>query len=293
MVDDVRTRVRRYWDELSPAERRFASYLVECSADEVVFGTSGSLGRTSGTSDATVIRTVKRLGYGGLADLKREMGTSMARSVAPGVRLAQRIERVGGDLDGLVDQVFEETADRLHATRQALDLDALRIFVQHLSDAREVVTFGAGASELAARHLALKLNRIGRRARYLSATGFNLADEMLTIDKQDTVLVCAPLRLLNEIEVVLDHAGRLGAHRLLIADAPLQARLSNRVDASLTAPHTPTGATAEGMPAVVLSDILLLAVAAEHEEDAVESSNLLTSMRQELVIGLDRRSTIE
>lgn len=282
-------RVRARYSELSPAEQQFASFLLQCSPDQVVFGTASSLGLAAGTSDATVVRTVKRLGYAGLAELKREMGTAMARSVPPGVRLAQRIEQIGGDLGAVVDQVFDEATERLDATRAALDPQALRSFVDTISAAHEVVTFGAGASELAARHLALKLNRVGRRARYLVGTGFNLADEILSLGPQDCVLVCAPLRLLHEVEVLLDDAGRLGARRLLIADAPLQARLAGRVEASLHAPHTPTGATAEGLPAVLLADVIVLAVAAADETVSVAASERLTRLREEIVVGLDRR----
>lgn len=290
MESDLSGRVRARFAELSPAEQGLASFLLKSSPDLVVFGTAGSIGAAAGTSDATVIRTVKRLGYTGLAELKREMGADMARRVPPQVRMAQRIEQFGGDLGGAVEQVFDETFERLEATRAGLDAGALSTFVDRLSGAREVVTFGAGASELAARHLALKLNRVGRRARYLSATGFGLADQLLGLDGADCVVACAPLRLLHEVEVILAYAGELGAGRLLIADAPLQARLADQVDASLHAPHTPTGATAEGLPAVVLSDIVVLAVAARDEEAAVASSDRLNRLRQEIVIGLDRRA---
>ena len=286
---DLAGRVRARFEELSPAERSLASFLLKCPPELVVFGTAGSIGEAAGTSDATVVRTVKRLGYAGLADLKRDMGAVMARSVPPQVRLAQRIEKIGGDLGVAVDQVFDEALERLQATRGAIDPAELGTFVDRIAGAREVVTFGAGASELAARHLALKLNRIGRRARYLPSTGFNLADELLPLTGEDCVVVCAPLRLLHEVQALIEHARDLGAARLLIADAPLQARLAQSVDASLHAPHTPTGATAEGLPAVVLADIVVLAVAGRDEDAAVASSRRLNQLREQLVVGLDRR----
>jgi len=265
LSETMSERVRSRWNELSPAEQGLATFLLHCPPEVVVFGTAGEIGKAAGTSDATVIRTVKRLGFAGLADLKRHAGTAMARSVAPGVRLHQRITQIGGDLGDIVKRVFDEAEERLDAARAGLEGESLEVFVDSICDAEEVLTFGAGASEMAARHLALKLNRIGRHSRYLVHTGFNLADELLHVSPGDAVVVCAPLRLLHEVEVLLDHARSVGAATLLIADAPLQARLAERVDASLHAPHTPTGITAEGLPAVLLTDVVVLAVAARGE----------------------------
>ena len=50
--------------ELSPAERRVARFLVD-HGEEAAFLSAVEIGGQLGTSDATVVRTVKRLGYAG------------------------------------------------------------------------------------------------------------------------------------------------------------------------------------------------------------------------------------
>jgi DNA-binding MurR/RpiR family transcriptional regulator len=277
-------RIRAHWDELAPAERQFASFLLEAAPERIAFATAGSLGDLAGCSDATVVRTAKRLGYSGLPDLKREVGVAMARSVAPDVRLHQRITEVGDQPDQIVGRIHDEIVERLEATRAGFDSTEFTRASGLIAAAQIVHTFGAGASELAARHLALKLNRIGHRARHIGQTGFQLADELLTLASGDAVVLFAPLRLLVDAEVLLSRAASVGASRILVADAPLRARLAGQVDAALHAPHTPTGITAEGLPAVMLADALVMAVAATDESRALETSDVLTHLRQQLLV---------
>ncbi|MGH3516135.1 MAG: MurR/RpiR family transcriptional regulator [Haloechinothrix sp.] len=280
--DQLADRVRQHWNDLAPAEKNLAEFLVGCAPETLVFATAQSLGQLAGTSDATVVRTAKRLGYSGLADLKRDVGLAFARSVAPGERLRQRITEAGGNHDTLFERVCREAVERIEQTRAAFDGASFERAVGILAAAREVMAYGVGASELGARHLVLKLNRIGHPARFVGSTGFPLADELLSLDERDAVVVFAPLRLLHDGEVLLIHAASLGARTVLVADRPLGDRHADRVDAVLTAPHTPTGITNEALPAETLADALILAVAATDEQRAVHASELLTRLRARL-----------
>ena len=274
--------VREQWDELSPAERNVARYLAQRSPEEVLFASAQDLGAAIGTSNATVVRTLQRLGLGGLSALKRDIAADFATDVAPEVRLRQRIAQVGQDLDGIRARVYDEAVDRLEHGRANIDPDAFRRAVELLADAGEVLTYAVGASELPGRHLALKLNRMGRRARFVGTTGFALADELLTLRREDTVVLFVPGRLLRDMEVLLDHARVVGAGIIVVTDE-LVDRLADHADVVLYAPHTPTGITAESLAAIVLSDALLLAVASLDETRSVEHSHQLTTLRAQLL----------
>ena len=58
---------------------------------------------------------------------------------------------------------------------------------------------------------------------------------------------------------------------------------ADRVEAVLTAPHTPTGITAESLTGLLVADALLLAPATLDEARAVESSHQLTALREQLL----------
>ncbi|WP_353944083.1 MurR/RpiR family transcriptional regulator [Streptomyces sp. HUAS MG91] len=281
-VARLRAVVRERWDGLSTSERAVAQYLVSAPAESLLFASAQELGTASGTSNASVVRTLQRLGYAGLPALKRELANDFTSAVAPEERLKRRIAHVGQDLDGIWGEVFDEAAERIEHARRLTPGDALREAVGILAQAGEIHCYGVAASELAARHLALALGRIGRRARFLGDTGFALADRLLGVGRGDAVVIFQPGRDLPELTVVVDRARAVGARVVLVTDELAEA-YGSRVDAVLTAPHTPTGITAEALAALVVVDALLLALTALDEGRAVETSHQLTFLREQLL----------
>lgn len=285
----LRTAVRDSWEELSASERAVAHYLVSAPVEQLLFASAQELGAASGTSNATAVRALKRLGYGGLPALKRELAADFTTAVSPEVRLQQRIHHAGRDLDGVWNDVFDEAQERIEHGRRLTDSETLKRAVAALAEAREVFCYGVAASELAARHLALALGRIGRRARFVGATGFALADPLLSLDRGDVVVLFQPGRELAEIELLVDRARTVGAKVLLVTDT-LAETYADRVEAALTTSPSPTGITTESLGGLLVADALLLALAALDEPRAVETSHQLTALRERILGQRERGS---
>ncbi len=281
-VGRLRANVRNNWDELSASERAVAQYLASTQAEGLLFASAQELGSATGTSNATVVRALQRLGYTGLPALKRELAADFTNTVAPEVRLQQRIAHVGKNLENIWEDVFDEARERVEHCRRLGDQEAFGRAVAALAPAEEVFTYGVAASETAARHLALALRRIGRRSRCLGATGFAFADELLAIGRGDAVVVFQPGRPLAEFTVLVERARAVGAKVVFVTDE-LGDTFADRVEAVLTAPHTPTGITAEALTGLVVADALLLALTTLDERRAVESSHQLTALREQLL----------
>ncbi|MFJ1767115.1 MurR/RpiR family transcriptional regulator [Amycolatopsis sp. NPDC088138] len=256
---------------LTAAERKVAEYLRNHGPD-AIFATAGQIAAAAGTSDATVVRTARSLGYSGLLELRHSLTRQVVRATAPAPPSSQ---------DSLLSHVFAEATQRLADTLRLTTEAAFGEAVDVLAEAREVLAFGIGPSETVAGYLALRLRRIGRRARATGATGFRLADDLLDLAGGDVVVLYSPSRLLAEIDVVLDHAAAVGARAVLISDS-LGPVFADRVHVALSAAHTPTGATGEGLPSQVLTDALVLGVRAKDEARATERAELLTELRTEL-----------
>ncbi|SDZ35215.1 transcriptional regulator, RpiR family [Saccharopolyspora shandongensis] len=282
-VDDLRARVQERLDGLSRAEQKVARYLLNMPQEQLVFATAEELGQHTGTSDATVVRTARKLGYSGLPELKREAGRALVTTVAPATRLEQRLASIGPDLERAMATVFTEARDELENTLAALKLEDVRTAVSLLSHAREVMAFGVGGSELGARHLALRLNRLGRRARFVGSTGFRLADDLLLLGRDDVVVIYLPGRALPELEVLLDHAQVVGARRILISERRLAKQFAPQLDVALYAAGGAGRVAAESTSALTLTDLLVHGVATLHETQAVETRNTLTSLRERLL----------
>lgn len=281
----LREIVRGQWGELSPGERAVCQYLISCQPEDILFPTAAELGEATGTSNATVVRTVRRLGYDGLPGLKREIAQEFTTQVAPEDRIRQRVALVGQDAGRLLDTVFSEAGDQVRDCLQALSTESFEKAVTLLTTANTVMCYGVGGSELGARHLARRLGRLGRSARYVGATGFGLADELLGLRHGDTVVLFAPGRILRDLEVIIDHAKAVGAARILVTGR-LDSTLAEDADVVLHAPLSPTGSTSEALPAILLVDGLRMAIASLDQTRTVETSHLLTVLRDQI---LDQR----
>lgn len=279
-VTDLRARVRASWDVLSPAERAVAAALSELSAERLLWATSANLAADTGRSNATVIRTLQRLGYAGLPGLKHAVGSAETTTM-PEDRVRRRLHLTGESMERIVDAIWEEAHARLGETRDRADVVAIGEAAALLARSGQVHTYGVGSSSLAAAHLALRLIRSGRTARHLDADGLQLADHLLQLHTGDAVVVFAPGRLSTEVEAVVSRAREVGATTILITDS-LGDELRDRVAVVLAAAHTPTGLTAEPLASVVLADVLVQAVARLAPETAVETSHTLSIIREHL-----------
>jgi len=150
-----------------------------------------------------------------------------------------------------------------------------------LAGAGEVVGYGIGPSEFVARALALRLTRLGRRARATGAVGFRLADDLVALRPDTAVVLYLPARRTVDAEVVLDHVRAVGARSVLVTDT-LGPALGDRADVVLDAVHGLGELTGEGLTAAVLTDALCLAVAADDGRSVVAADETLTRLRGRL-----------
>ncbi|SDK17579.1 transcriptional regulator, RpiR family [Lentzea albidocapillata subsp. violacea] len=281
-ITRLRTAVRTRWEELSSSERMVAQYLVSAPPEQVMFASAQELGAASRASSATVVRALRRLGYAGLPALKRDLAAEFTSSIAPEVRLRQRIAHVGRDLTTIWTDVFDEAQERIDQCRRLTTTEDFQRAITVLAQAGEVLSYGVAACELAARQLTLALGRMGRRARFTGETGFALADPLLGLAQGDAVVIFQPGRMLHELNVVVERARSVGAGVVLVTDE-LAGAFAGRVDAVLIAPHTPTGMTNESLTPLVVADALMVALSALDETSAVEASHQLNVLRERLV----------
>ncbi|GAA3742899.1 DNA-binding MurR/RpiR family transcriptional regulator [Spinactinospora alkalitolerans] len=280
-------RIELHGGALSRTERRVADYIV-ANAERVVFLSALQLAKLTRTSDATVIRTAKALGFTGWPELKHDVGATLMTSTHPAHRLATRIT-VARETDStsLLEIVFDEAAERIRETQRSLSAESFDDAVELIGTARTVVTFGLGLSRGVAEYCAVRLRRLGISARTAPHMGFALADDLLLLDRGDVVVLFAPGRLLREVEIVIEHAEAVGASVILVTDT-LPPEIGTGVRAVLRAPLSAGGLTGETLTASVVTDALLLSLARRGEERATRTSKILTQLRKKL-IGKGRR----
>ncbi|WP_329390735.1 MurR/RpiR family transcriptional regulator [Streptomyces sp. NBC_01351] len=156
----MRARVRGLGSSLTRSMRSVAEAVVQDPAGCAQL-TVTALAERTGTSEATVVRTARLLGYPGYRDLRLALAALAAQQesgAAPAVTVDIAVD---DPLADVVAKLAQEEAQTLADTAAGLDLNQLAAAVAALAAARRIDIYGIGASALVGQDLAQKLLRIG------------------------------------------------------------------------------------------------------------------------------------
>lgn len=266
---------------LTATERRVAEYL-SAHPQEAAFSSAEELGRATGTSDASVVRTAKALGFDGLPGLKRSLQGHLQSLLTPANRLSNSIESIGIGPEAVLTATLRDHIERLAQAERTLDTDEFRRAVELIGAARETIICGFAGLEGVSEYIATHLVRIGHRARSASDTGYRLADRLLLISPEDVVVVLAHNRLVRESRVILDHCTEVGIPVILLTDT-LGEALRDEVAVVLSAPMSRPGTFTSQATVLILLEALTIAVAAADRERSLDTTDRMNQLREELI----------
>ena len=276
-TDTYAARVAERGGALAPAERRVAEQLLDLGP-EVTLLSAAALAEQLGTSDATVVRTAKSLGYGGLAELRRALA-AYGDNPPISERLRRTLEQTPGD--EILGGSIRNHLAALDALTRDVSPDAFRSAVTVLAGADRVVWRGVGPSASLAAYGELMTQRLGKTSRALVHTGTSFADELLTLERGDAVVVLAYGRPQSHVTVMLEHAAAVAAPVVLITDT-LGRRLAGAVAVTLQCGRGAPGLFASHGATLVLIEALVLAIAATRQAEAEASLAELNELRAAL-----------
>lgn len=270
-------RIEGALEDLPPAEQRMARYFVD-HKQSVLLSSAAEIAQAAGTSDATVVRTARSLGFDGLPALREAMLAELTGIPSPDKRLARTLEEIGNDAALALRHVVN-----LHET--VLDVlkrpDVAERFVRSteiLADAHRRHVFGIGPSGAMADYASLQFNRIGLPSNALSVTGVALADRLLSLREGDAVLMMAYAPLYREVEVVLDEAAQHGVPVVLISDS-LGPLVADKVSEILPVPRGKADHLSMHGGTMVLLEALIIALAGRKSEAALDALDRLSTLR--------------
>ena len=141
---------------LHAAERKVADYVLAHPTD-VIYLSITELADRAATSEATVIRFARRLGFPGYAAFKIALALELHAAAAP---LPGELSPAD-DVAAIKEKVIQADIESLADTLALLDDTALRRAVEALAAARRIEVYGVGNSAALAQHTAALLMQIG------------------------------------------------------------------------------------------------------------------------------------
>jgi DNA-binding MurR/RpiR family transcriptional regulator len=274
-------RVAARLTDLSPTERRVASFLVE-HAEEAAFISAAEMAGQLGTSDATVVRTVQSLGYAGLPELKRELVNALKSRATPALRLGRSLAQIGDGPENALEYALAMQLELLEEARRTVRPEAFLRAVGIIRAAKRTHVFGIGPTGALCRYLAMRLVRFGYQASFVTDTGLLLADGLLSIRPGDALVVLAYGQVLREVDVILDRAKDMRAPVVLLTDT-LAAALGDRIDVALSASRGAADMWSTIATTAVLMDAVLFGIAIADRGRSLANLEELNRLRAEIV----------
>jgi DNA-binding MurR/RpiR family transcriptional regulator len=264
--------------QLSPAEVHVVQYFRE-NREEVMVASAAILASRIGTSDATVVRAVKALGYSGLDALRQDLAAELRRDLSPASRLARTLGEMGSH------SAFSTTIDihvnALEDLRRDVSSELFESAVDRIADSLRVAVFGIGPSSAIADYLTIQLGRFGIESLSLTQTGLLLADGLQRLRRGDLAIVLAYSRVYPELEALLDRAATLGLATILVTDT-LGTSLRKRVDLVFPVERGRADGLSMHTATLALFEALLVGVAAKRPAETVANLKLLNNLRARL-----------
>jgi DNA-binding MurR/RpiR family transcriptional regulator len=248
---------------LSPAAQRAAHYFRD-NREEVLIASASMLAEKAGTSDATVIRTARALGFSGMEELRRSLASELKENLSPAGNATLDIH-----------------LKALENLRRDVSAEQFRAAVTRIGDARRVFIFGMGPSSAIATYFETQLGRFGIDAYSLTQSGLLLADGLQKLRNGDLLIIFAYSRVYRELAALIEEAERQGIARILVTDS-LGERLRSRVDLVFNVARGRAGMLSMHTATLGLVESLLVGLATARPEQTLSSLRRLNQARAEL-----------
>lgn len=273
-------RLSAAFDTLSPAEKTVAQFFQE-NREEVLIASATSMAAQAGSSDATVVRTAKALGFSGLEDMRRTLARDIRDGISPASRMARTIHAVGDDLGSALQMTLDINQNSLEELRRDISPALFENVVGEVIKARRIAIFGIGPSSAMAEYLSIGLGRLGLDTISLTQTGLLLADKIQHFREGDLLVIFAYGRVYRELAVLLDQADQHAMPSVLISDT-LGPKLHHRVSHVLPVARGRMNMLSMHTATLALIEALMVGVAMKRSKESMASLEALNEIRTAL-----------
>lgn len=259
--DNILIKIRERKDSLTPVERLVAEYIL-ANKEEIPHLSIKSLAQASKTSDASVLRFCKTMGYNGYRSFIVSISASLG-SMDEGSGDQYTDIQPGDDLQTIISNIGHNNMKSIEDSLSVMDREAVAKAVQLLRTSNRIVFFGIGASGLVCKDAEQKFTRINKICHaYTDGHGQLTAATLLT--KGDVAIFISNSGETTDILDALDIAKKNRAHIIAITKYS-KSELSDRADILLHI-STPeisirSGAMGSRIAMLTVIDILFAGVA--------------------------------
>lgn len=204
---------------LPPSHNALARFLLT-HFHEAVFLTAAQLAKRTRTSESTVIRFSRALGYRGFPEFQEALQALLRQKLAP----AERMQQAGAmpvESETILHRIAERALANLRETQKLLDFSLLEAAAKTILAARVKYIVGLRASAATAQLLGHYLGQIQPSIRVETEGGPVLFEHLVSISKGDALLAISYPRYTRWTVESIRFARERGAATIAITDSQL------------------------------------------------------------------------
>ncbi len=220
-------RVRRYYDEFPPSEKRLADLLLNFPGDITDYSAS-ELCELANTSNAAASRFFRRIGYKDYNDARRQTREAKKWGAPLYQSHAQSSSDTPKNSSQIIDGHIQRELANLQRTLEGIDPNSLRDFAKAFHSSKRVMVLGYRNSRFLAEYFQRQLSLLRGDVTLHPGPAQSVAEELFDLGEGDLLIAIGMRRRTAILERTIDFAAQQGATVALIAD-PTAASLEKRV----------------------------------------------------------------
>lgn len=185
---------------LTKGEKRIAEYIIS-NPEKVSDMSALDLGKVLNTSDASVVRFSKNIGFKGFSDLKTYLKIQINSFKKPQNKILEKWNNFQSEND-IVDKIVKSDLKNIESFLSQIDVKKVEETVTSLLSSRKVFVIGMGCSRGVAQFISWHMKRIGVDVELLQESGIGLLESLVHLKEMDTVLFFTfPRYLIDEVQI--------------------------------------------------------------------------------------------
>ncbi|MEY9093260.1 MurR/RpiR family transcriptional regulator [Paenibacillus sp. RC84] len=259
--DNVLIKIRQMKTSLTPVEKAVGEYILE-NVEEIPHLSIKNLARLTKTSDASVLRFCKTIGYSGyrsfIVSISASLGSMHEEDTNP-----YRDIQPGDDLSTIILNISRTNSQSIEDTLQVINKSEIARAVEVLRSCRRIAFFGIGASGLVGIDAEQKFSRINKMC-HTYTDGHSMLTAATLLEKGDVAIFISNSGETVEILDALEIAKKNGAC-LIAVTKYTKSRLADQANIllSISTPEITirSGAMGSRIAMLTVVDILFAGVA--------------------------------
>lgn len=202
--------------DLTPKGRVLAEYILKNSR-KAVFMTARELSEACSVSEATVVRFVSRLGYGGYSEFLQTLRDAIDTEMTLPDRMA--LTDLKGPAADRFRRIVTQEMDNLRQLYEGMDMAAMARVVDLLDRHETVFVVGSRLSYTLAYYMGWSLVKVRENVHILKGSDTTALDRLTVAPAEALVVVIATSRYPNELIRICRHVRRLELTLAVLTDS--------------------------------------------------------------------------